>query len=407
MRLGGLVLAAAALFITAGADAVEAPPAGQTPVLVSLECERLSLLIGGTLEYPSTVELTARLVPATGGQGIAFSLSGEAAHGRVYPALLSSETALTDASGCARVHVVSGDVEGALSVAAEHSGQRLVRKLTVDTRWQEEPVIAPPVLRPDISISAERAELVRRRARALYDPRVSVRTEAKQALVGLGQAAVPALLDVLSDASAPWDVRSMASRTLAEIQDDASRMSLAWALKHPLGAVRYSAAAGLKGAAEARILTLVEDALGDAAPGVRSSALEVMVTLPGGIRRALTLLKDADAFVRGRAAWEIAFSGEEDVKTALGEPGSGLFDDSVFVRHSALRGLAASGYERPHPGVAAALAHGDGAVRAAAAAAAAHAWEERFLQLVSGDTDVRVRRALAASAAYVLRQKSA
>lgn len=377
------------------------------PTLISLDCERLSILVGGAFEYPSTVELAARLVPAAPGVTITFTVQGDAAEGKVYPAILSSSSAVTDDQGYARVFLVSGDAPGTLIVNASLNGQEMSKRLTVETRWQEEPVVAPHIAPPKLQIAPDRVALARERAKDLYDPRVSVRTEAKQTLVGFGQAAVPALIDILSDSNAPWDVRSIATRTLADIRDDSSRTSLAWALRHPLGAIRYSAAAGLKGVTDPRLILLVEEALANPLPGVRSSALEVMTSLPGGIRKAVPLLKDTDPFVRARAAWEITSCEDSDVRSLLDDPGQGLFDDSVFVRYAALRGLAASSDEHLHPGVVAALAHTDGAVRAAAVTAAGRAWQEKFAGLVSNDADARVRRALASTCAYMLRPAQA
>jgi len=390
------VLIAAVVLLLASMAPAETPSGG---TLVSLECERLSLLVGGAFEYPSTVELSARLVPAAPGREVRFTLSDEARMdragrslsrppvvlGKVYPVLLSSKTALTDDQGYARVFLVSGDAVGNVTVTVSCNGQQMAKRLTVDARWQEEPVIAPPVMPPRLEIPVDRLELARERVRGLYDPRVSVRTAAKQTLVGLGQAAVPALINVLSDSSAPWDVRSIASRTLAEIRDDASRISLAWALRHPLGAIRYSAAAGLKGITDSKVLVLVEEALKDSSASVRSSTLELMATLPGGIKKVLPLLKDPDPFVRARAAWEITLAADEDAKAQLDRPGQGLFDPAVFVRHAALRGFAAAGTgktrlseERLHPGVIAALAHPDGGIRASAVTAAGHTWQYRL-----------------------------
>jgi HEAT repeat protein len=388
------------MFLATQCRAEDKPSA---PALISLDCERLSILVGGAFEYPSTVELAARLVPAVPGAAVTFTVQGDAVEGKVYPAILSSNTAVTDDQGYARVFLISGDAPGTIVVNASFNGQEMSKRLTVDTRWQEEPIVAPHITPPKLQIAPDRVALARERAKDLYDPRVSVRTEAKQTLVGFGQAAIPALIDILSDSNAPWDVRSIATRTLADIRDESSRTSLAWALRHPLGAIRYSAAAGLKGVTDPKLIALVEEALSNPLPGVRSSALEVMTSLPGGIRKAVPLLKDTDPFVRARAAWELAVSDDSDVKPVLDDPGQGLFDDAVVVKHAALRGLATGNDERLHPGVVAALAHTDAAIRAAAVAAAGRAWQDKFLSLVSKDADARVRRALASTAAYILR----
>jgi HEAT repeat protein len=407
----------------AGEKSLPAAPQAQGggPVLVSLECERLSILMGSALEYPSTVEFAARVVPAAKGVAVKFSLDGPALKARIYPPILSSDVAESAEDGYARVFLASGDTAGALFISAASGGVTLTKRLTIDARWQEEPVVAPPVPPPPLNVSPDRLALARERAKGLYDPRVSVRTEAKQLLTSLGPAAVPAITEVLSDANAPWDVRSIASRTLSEIRHESSKVTLAWALRHPLDAVRYSAVAGLKGVTDPEVIALVEQALANPRAGVRSSAIELLATIPGGLRKIRPLLKDADPFVRGRAAWEIAFSGEREERLWLSEPGLGLFDESLFVRQAALRGLAACGGERggPRPsgnesresdllpGVVAALAHQDASVRAAAVAAAGNAWQGRLAGLVLSDPDSRVRTALVSIAAYVLRPTDA
>lgn len=393
------------VLITAWPAAAE--QASTEGTLVSLECERLSLLVGGAFEYPSTMELAARLVPARAGYRVEFSLGGEAAEGQVYPALISAGSAVAGEDGYARVFLVSGDAPGTIIATASCGDQHMTKRLSIVTRWEEEAVVAPPITPPRVEVPADRIEQARERAKGLYDPRVSVRTEAKHTLLGMGQAAVSALMEVLTDASAPWDVRSLASRTLAEIRDESSRISLAWALRHPAGAIRYSSSAGLKGITDPRVLALVEGALKSDSPGVRSSAMELMVTLPGGGGKVLPCLEDADVFVRARAAWEIAQLDDSDMTAKLNEPGRGLFDEDICVRHAALRGLAAAKTEVLHPGVVAALAHPDGGIRAAAVAAAGRAWEDKLNEVVAGDRDPRVRRSLAFVAAYLLRPSRA
>ena len=74
MKAAGCMLTATLLLAASYAPAEEYV----NNTLVSLECERLSLLVGGAFEYPSTVQLSAKVIPGRAGVEVRFTVSGEA-----------------------------------------------------------------------------------------------------------------------------------------------------------------------------------------------------------------------------------------------------------------------------------------------------------------------------------------
>lgn len=385
--------------------AAEQTPAG---VLV-LDTERLSILAGGNLEYPCVAEVTLRMIPRGTGGTVVLTLEGDRAlGGRFVPALLSASR-VTIAGEPVVVSVVSGDAPGKLQLKAECAGQTLVKEFEVTSRWEEVPVIADALPRPPVDIVPEISERARVVAKELYDPRVSVRTEAKKTLVSLGEASIAPLLGIITDAEAPWDVRSLAVRTLAGIRSKQSFIALSRALKHPSPYVRSAAASGLKNTEDSKVIEAVAEALGNPDPRVRSTAIEVAVTVPGLREKVTATLDDPDSFVRARTAWELASSGDAALQQLLNvaEPARGLFDPDDFVRAFALRALVLSGAQRLYAGIIAALAHPSGHIRAQAVFAAAPVWNEKLTGLVLVDEDPYVERAAARVAASVLEERPA
>jgi hypothetical protein len=195
------------------------------------------------------------------------------------------------------------------------------------------PTVNPPVARRTDARAAQLAtrERIATLIMALGDPSNPQHQQAVDALVALGESAVPALNEALSP-NRPWLTSYRAAEALGQIGDGRAAGPLLEALRHPNSNVRWSAVRALSVVGDARALLDLrrvarEDrgktSWGESVAGAAQSALNQMQS-QNMLLRGADLIKTAVACVLMLVAliiaWEVVGNLRSEVRQVGHEP---------------------------------------------------------------------------------------